>query len=169
MNRLDRIVVVDLTPEYYGGLGNNLTYRNWNLDFLFQFVKQQWYSPHYYFSSPGVFSNQPTSVSNHYPEYSDSATVQQYTSGDNGDALYAQDYYTQSDKIIVDASYIRLKSMSLHYSLPSEWSKTFSGKVYLQGQNILTLTRYQGVDPETHSIYYLPPLRQFTLGIQLEF
>ena len=95
--------------------------------------------------------------------------VQEYTAGANADAWNAQDYYTQSDAIVTDASYIRLKSLSITYTLPTIWREALSGKIYLQGQNLLTLTRYNGVDPETQSIYYLPPLRQITLGLQLGF
>jgi len=39
----DKKTIVDLTPQYYGGLQNQLHYKNWQLDFLFQFVKQQNY------------------------------------------------------------------------------------------------------------------------------
>jgi TonB-linked SusC/RagA family outer membrane protein len=165
----DRSVIVDFTPEYYGGIGNNITYKNWNLDFLFQFVKQQAFRENVYFPTGGIFSNQPVSVLNHYPAGNDAATTQQYTAGANGDAWTAQDYYTQSNAVVTDASYVRLKSLSLAYTIPTSWSKTFSGKVYLQGQNLLTFTKYDGVDPETQSIYYLPPLRQITLGLQLGF
>jgi hypothetical protein len=87
----------------------------------------------------------------------------------------AQQAYTDaviySDKIIGDASFIRLKNLSLSYSLPEKLiRKAFiqNCKVYLQCQNLLTITNYQGLDPETQSIS-LPPLRMFTSGIQLTF
>lgn len=169
LNHLDRVVTEDFSPKFFGGIGNNITYKNWNLDFLFQFVKQKAYNERVAFTSAGVLSNQPIYVLNHYPTGNDSETVQQYSAGANADVFTAQDYYIQSDAAITDASYVRLKSLSLTYSIPSVWSKYFSGKVYLQGQNLLTFTKYNGVDPETQSIYYLPALRQITLGIQIGF
>jgi TonB-linked SusC/RagA family outer membrane protein len=165
----DRQSILDTSPKFYGGLGNNLTYKNWNLDFIFQFVKQEVANELLYFPAAGTFSNQPTAVLNHFPADNNPDKVQLYTSGANADVFTAQNYYTQSDALNTDASYIRLKSTSLTYSIPSAWSKVFSGKVYLQGQNLLTFTKYSGVDPETKSIYYLPQLRQFTIGIQLGF
>ncbi|MCK8141451.1 SusC/RagA family TonB-linked outer membrane protein [Flavobacterium sp. I-SCBP12n] len=165
----DRKSILDTSPKFYGGLGNNLSYKNWNLDFLLQFVKQEAANELLYFPVAGTFSNQPTAVLNHFPLTNNLDTVQQYTSGANGTVFTAQNYYTQSDALNTNASYVRLKSASLTYSIPSAWSKGFSAKVYLQGQNLFTLTKYSGVDPETKSIYYLPPLRQFTLGIQVGF
>lgn len=166
---LDRTVNVDFSPEYYGGIGNNITYKNWNLDFLFQFVKQKAFNEMVNFSTPGVFANQPIAVLNHFPDGGDQETVQEYTAGGNSGSRPAHNLYIRSDAAVTDASYVRLKSLSLTYTVPSSWSKTFSGKVYLQGQNLLTFTKYNGVDPETQSILYLPPLRQITLGIQLGF
>jgi len=169
LNNLDRTVTADFSPKYFGGVGNNMTYKNWNLDFLFQFVKQKAFRENVSFATAGIFSNQPISVLNHYPNDNNTATVQQYTAGANAGAFTAQGYYIQSDATITDASYVRLKSLNLTYSIPALWSKSFSGKVYLQGQNLLTFTKYKGVDPETQSTYYLPALRQITLGIQIGF
>lgn len=39
-------------------------------------------------------------------------------------------------------------------------------RMYLQGQNLMTITGYKGMDPETQSLTTLPPLRVVTAGIQ---
>ncbi|MDQ6532121.1 SusC/RagA family TonB-linked outer membrane protein [Flavobacterium sp. LHD-85] len=52
----DRQTIVNLNPDYFGGLQNQLTYKNWKLDFLFQFVKQQNIS---FNNIPGMMYNQP--------------------------------------------------------------------------------------------------------------
>jgi hypothetical protein len=57
----------------------------------------------------------------------------------------------------------------LSWQIPESWNKVFTGKLYLQGQNLLTVTNYKGADPENRSGLYLPPLRQFTLGFQIGF
>ena len=165
----DRQAILDTSPKFYGGLANNISYKNWNLELNFQFVKQQAANELLYFPAAGTFTNQPIAVLNHFPANNNLETIQQYSSGSNAAISKAQNFYTQSDAITTDASYIRLKSTSLTYAIPSAWSTIFSGKIYLQGQNLLTFTKYSGVDPETKSIYYLPPLRQLTLGIQLGF
>jgi hypothetical protein len=42
-------------------------------------------------------------------------------------------------------------------------------KVFIQGQNILTLTNYFGMDPEITTTGYLPPLKTWSMGFQLNF
>ena len=77
----------------------------------------------------------------------------------------------RSDAVIADASYARLKNLSLSYQLPEKWMRSAhlqSARFYLQGQNLFTFTSYKGQDPEVasdHEIY--PPLRIWTLGLQL--
>ncbi|WP_296151158.1 SusC/RagA family TonB-linked outer membrane protein [uncultured Flavobacterium sp.] len=165
----DRESLLDTTPDYYGGLGNQLSYKSWELDFLFQFVKQQAMGIYSYFPAAGTLSNQPSGVLEHAPKDGAGSAFQEYTSGANAAAMAAQNRYTQSDGAVDDASYVRLKSVSLSYRIPAPRLKSFSGRIYLQGQNLLTLTDYNGADPENQSVSYLPPLRQLTLGVQLTF
>ncbi len=160
---------IDFSPKYYGGVANQLTYKNLTLDVLFQFVKQKGADMASLFPVAGSFSNQPIQVLNHYPQNGIGATTQPYTTGENPDALEAYNNYTLSDAMVQDASFVRLKSLSLTYAMPSSWSKSVSSKIYVQGQNLLTFTKYKGADPENKSGYYLPPLKQFTLGVQLSF
>jgi TonB-linked SusC/RagA family outer membrane protein len=163
----DRQAVIDLAPKYYGGLANQFTYKNWSLDFLLQFVKQKGKNVMSTFPMPGTLSNQPVSVLTHYPQAS--GAVQQYSTGDTPGANAAYSNYTLSDAMVEDASFVRLKSMSLAYNIPAVWSKSLSAKVYMQGQNLLTFTKYRGADPENRATDYLPPLQQFTIGVQLSF
>ncbi len=165
----DRQTVVDTSPKYYGGLSNQLTYKNWSFDFLFQFVKQIGRNYLYTSALPGSFVNQPVEMGNHFPQDGTSAISQQYTTGQNGTLIDGHYNLIDSNAAFSDASFVRLKSLTLMYAIPSPWSKTFTGKVYLQGQNLLTLTDFRGADPENQSASALPPLRQFTMGIQLGF
>jgi hypothetical protein len=77
-----------------------------------------------------------------------------------------------SDRRFADVSYIRLKNLALSWSLPQKWIDKVhfrSVRFYLHGQNLLTITRYKGLDPETQSMTSLPPLRVWTLGLQAGF
>lgn len=165
----DRQAIVDTSPEYYGGLSNQLTYKNWSLDFLFQFVKQIGRNYLYTSALPGSFVNQPVEMGNHFPQDGTNAISQQYTTGQNGTLIEGHYNLIDSNAAYSDASFVRLKNLTLVYAIPSAWSKTFTGKVYLQGQNLLTITDFRGADPENQSASALPPLRQFTMGIQLGF
>ncbi|SHJ18332.1 SusC/RagA family TonB-linked outer membrane protein [Flavobacterium terrae] len=165
----DKKTVKDLNPEFYGGLQNQLKYKQWQLDFLFQFVKQENYNTAATLALPGTMSNQSTIVGNHWQSPGDSAPYQQYSSGANGAAVDAFYKYISSDAVITDASFIRLKNIALSYEVPKKWMKNVQCKVSLQGQNVLTFTSYKGADPEFTALGFLPPLRIITSGIQLSF
>jgi hypothetical protein len=75
-----------------------------------------------------------------------------------------------SDAALTDASFIRLKNLSLSWQLPGQWRQAARLKycrVYAQGQNLWTITSYKGLDPETQSATSLPPLRMLTIGVQV--
>jgi hypothetical protein len=92
-----------------------------------------------------------------------------FTTSYGSNAGTAYGYLQQSDAIISDASFIRLKNIALSYQLPAEWQKRMHlqmARLYLQIQNLLTITHYQGLDPETGGLN-LPPLRMITAGVQV--
>ncbi len=80
-----------------------------------------------------------------------------------------------SDLYIKDASYVRLKNITLGYTLPSKWtSRIFVKKLrfYVAAENLLTLTKYDGFDPEIadyvdRGIY--PQARTFQFGANITF
>ncbi len=163
----DKQTIVDLTPEFFGGIQNQVQYKNLQLDFLFEFVKQQVYN--YTPNSPGgTMFNQHVDMVNAWQQAGDTAPFQQPTSGANSNAVNAFYRYVESTAAIVDGSYIRLKNISLNYTLP-EMTKGISCKLFVQGQNVLTFTSYKGGDPEFRFTGYLPPLRVFSAGVQLNF
>ena len=165
----DKQFVADLNPKYFGGLQNQLIYKNWQLDFLFQFVNQKNFNAAYTAGMPGTFQNQATAVSNNWQNPGDNADVQQYSSGANGAAVSAFNKYIQSDAVITDASFIRLKNLSINYTLPQKWSFGTTCKFFMEAQNLLTITSFKGADPEFISTGFLAPLKVVTGGIQLTF
>lgn len=163
----DRQHIADLTPKYFGGLHNQLRYKQLSLDFLFQFAKQDNYDYASYTPS-GTFSNQRTDVLDAWQKAGDVAAQQLYTTGANGPAVQAYYNYLSSNNSIVDGSYVRLKNIALSYDLPLD-KETFKCRLFLQGQNILTFTSYKGGDPEFRYSGYIPPLKLYTMGVQLTF
>ena len=72
---------------------------------------------------------------------------------------------------IEDGSFVRLKTLTLGYTVPQALLnklKMQSFRIYLQGQNLFTLTSYKGADPEGLGYPYALP-RQFTVGFQFGF
>ncbi len=71
---------------------------------------------------------------------------------------------------IQDASFMRLKNISLSYNLPKQWLQLLglkNAQLLFQGQNIFTFTKYVGLDPESQSMSNLPPLRSLVAGIRI--
>lgn len=162
----DRQYAANLNPKYFGGIQNQLTYKSWNLDFLFQFTKQQ--NRIFPMGTPGMMSNQQTRLTDSWQTTGDQTAYQIYTTGTDRDVVNANNNYLLSNTIITDASFIRLKNIALSYTVPLTLKDT-SCKVMLQAQNLLTFTKYPDGDPEFSTIGYLPPLKVVTAGIQLTF
>ncbi len=139
----DRTALVSTLPIFYGGLENKISFKGVEFSFLFQFTRQVGAKYLYYtnFSGyPGNFfretSNQPSSVLLRWQKPGDIAPIARY----NADGtLYAwpelsDAFYTS------DASYIRLKNLSLSYELPDSWKrkmKMHNCRLYIQCKTCL--------------------------------
>jgi len=163
----DRTAYINTAPTFYGGLNNNLRWKEIELDLLFQFVQQK--GANYAFGqTPGQFNdNQPTYLLSRWRKPGDVTGIQRFNSNSSLFTQYGD--ATSSDANYKHASYIKLKNVSLYWQLPDEWMKkvgvrTF--RLYAQGQNLLTFTRYKGLDPETLSTG-MPTLRVITFGAQI--
>ena len=156
--------IYELTQKYFGGLQNSLTYKNWQLDFFFQFVKQTGRRYTHNFP-PGFLYNQPAYVMERWQSPGDQTSVQRFTQtfSEAGSAYFTGQQ--QSDLIYGDTSFIRLKNVSLGYKIPV---KDIGARLYVQGQNLWTLTEYKGLNPESPGMS-LPPLQTFVMGLQLTF
>ncbi len=161
--------IVNISPQYFGGLHNSLSYANFNLDFLFQFVKQKGRSYQAIFSMPGQMENQPIEVLNHWEQPGDQSEQQLYSAGFNNVVYTAYNNFYNSTGSVGDASYIRLKNIALSYAIPQKWTKGMGCKLFVQGQNLLTFTNYKGLDPETQATNNLPPLKVLNAGVELTF
>ncbi|GGC33318.1 SusC/RagA family TonB-linked outer membrane protein [Parapedobacter defluvii] len=163
----DKTVLFDTSPTLYGGLQNSIGYAGFDLDFLFQFVKQKGRNFRMGYGLPGINRNQPVEVLGRWQRPGDNATYQRFNSNYSiGDQYRLGE---ASDISYSDASYIRLKNVSLSWSLPEKWRVSDfvrNTKLYAQGQNLLTFTNFVGGDPEYPGSLGLPPLRIFTVGVK---
>lgn len=165
----DKKTLKDMGVKYHGGLQNSLRYKNFNLDVLFQFVKQlqRNYDANLYL--PGSMFNEAIEVLDRYDSSNTNARYAYYTSGSDALLYSATQKVTESDRSVSDASFIRLKNLSLDYTIQLPKAKIESLKIYVQGQNLWTYTKYFGLDPEFLVSGYLPPLKTYALGVQLTF
>ncbi|MBB5441076.1 TonB-linked SusC/RagA family outer membrane protein [Pedobacter sp. AK017] len=167
-NPVDKIALIDLNPRFYGGVNNSFGFNGFNLSFLFQFTKQNGVN-NKFGNYPGINAiNQPTTILTRWKSPGDITDIQKLSST-TAQVFSPQTAVMASDAAYGDASYIRLKNVSLSYSLPNniiKAAKISSLRFYLQGQNLLTITKLL-TDPESQLLSSLPPLRFYTAGIQL--
>jgi TonB-linked SusC/RagA family outer membrane protein len=161
----DRQVIKNTGVEFFGGWSNNFSYKNWSLSMLVQFVKQQSRNFNYQMSSPGLMRNLPVEALNVW-------------SPDNPNGLYMpyhaatspmHSLFQMSDATVSDGSFIRLKNVQLSYRIPLQGKLIKEAKIYFQGQNLYTWTKYFGLDPEFSSLGFLPPLKTYSFGMQINF
>jgi len=166
----DQTILINTSPKLYGGFQNTIQYKRFQLDILLQFVQQK--GLNYFFGniSGAAFNiNQPTTVLQRWQKQGDITSIQRYNS-DYSLIMPAINTAFLSDAAWDDASYIRLKNVSLSLQLPEKWKQKLhlqNFRLFTQGQNLLTITNYKGLDPETMSTTNLPPLKILTLGLQV--
>ena len=156
-------------PKYYGGLSNSIEWKNFDVDFLFEFRNQLGTHPVYgNTTAPGGSINQPVAVLERWQKPGDNKPYQRFTQA-SGPASTAMINMFRSDAALTDASYIRFKNIAVGYSLPGKLMKKIGiqkCRMYLLGQNLFIITDYLG-NPETQSTNSLPPLKMTTAGIQI--
>ncbi|HMR92950.1 MAG TPA: SusC/RagA family TonB-linked outer membrane protein, partial [Chitinophagaceae bacterium] len=162
-NDLQQIIFTG--QQYYGGWQNTITLGRFSGNVLFQFVRQKNGSNYLYlFSQPGRPYNQPGFLSDRWQKPGDNAGHQRYAYA-NSSAGASYFNYSQSDAAFSDASYIRLRNLSVSYSLFKK-GKIPQGSFFVEGLNLVTITNYKGLDPENLS-QSVPPVRMIVAGFQI--
>jgi TonB-dependent starch-binding outer membrane protein SusC len=164
----DRNVIINTAPTFYGGFQNSFQYRGFQLDIFFQFVRQKGvtFLSNYIPGTEGY--SQPATVLSRWQKPGDKTNIERFNQDFSLDNAFSD--FQLSDGNYGDASFVRLKNLSLSYRLPAAWLQKMhmqNGRFYLQGQNLLTITHYIGYDPERPGSANLPPLRVITAGIQV--
>ncbi|HET6253306.1 MAG TPA: SusC/RagA family TonB-linked outer membrane protein [Puia sp.] len=167
----DEIHRIKFSPNYFGGIQNSIAYKSLSMSIFLQFVKQVGKNMIGLLNStPGSNSlNVSTAFLNSWQEPGDKAKFEKFSQLRFRTPYNGLNFAKQSDFAFSDASFIRLKSIEIAWQIPELWkSKAHlqNARVFVQGQNLLTLTRYFGVDPETRSLNSAPK-RIVTTGIQV--
>lgn len=169
----DKKIIGNSTPRYTYGINLNINYKNWSLSAFVQGVGKRDYWP-------GGGDN------NWFWPFSSNTTIEKYHiseswSEDNRDALfYAPSNRSNKNKqvqsrFLQDASYARLKNLSLTYNLPKDLLNRAGldkVQIYLTGQNLFEISSiHKPLDPESifsSSVQY-PLQRVYTLGTRISF
>lgn len=141
-------------PIHIGGFTNNLTYKNWSLNVFFQwsYGNKILNANRIVFESTGGYSlnfNQFASYADRWTPSNPTNEIPRARFNLRGDVGSTNP--RPSSRVIEDGSFVRLKTVSLGYNLPSAWLRKVrinSVRLYASAQNLFTWTRYTGIDPE---------------------
>jgi TonB-linked SusC/RagA family outer membrane protein len=181
-NQAERVIIGDPNPDFTAGLSNSFSFKGIDLNILFQGVYgNDVYNAGGKFQSANgdFFDNQTKDQLNRWRQPGDITRVPQAR-------LFGANGTGESSRYLSDASYTRLKTITLGYTLPASLVnrlKLERVRVYATGQNLLTFTDYQGWDPEVNAdfiasgsnvglgtdFYSAPQPRTITFGINLGF
>ncbi len=175
----DQTVIGKGAPLHIGGLANDFEYKNFDLSIFFQWS----YGNDALNANRLMFEsgNQKKAELNQFASYSDRWTVDNPTS-DIPRAITSSSMSVFSSRVIEDASFLRLKNITLGYNLDKRILKTLGlskVRVYLTAQDLWTLTKYTGYDPEVSvrnsaltpglDFSSYPQARSFNGGINVTF
>ena len=168
-------------PKAYGGITNTFTYKRLALNVLLTYTIDQ-RMMNMVKNGAFLFNKKFGVVMNDFSRatfWQNPGDKTEYPSLEFADDGYTGQFDGDIDTNIERVSYLRLKQLSLSYSLPETWTKRLRMKdvrIYFAGENLLLLTNYSGLDPEivdpatgkdTGRMY--PLNRKLTLGLNLKF
>lgn len=147
INADDRTFIGNPIPKITYGINFNASYKNFDFSFLVQGVN----NVDVYNDMIQILDydtrpfNSTTDVLNSWNGEGTSNTTPRLTFNNNGGSQV-------SSKFVEDASYLRLKNIELGYTFNNTFKGVNNLRVYVSGQNLLTITDYKGLDPESTSL-----------------
>ena len=169
----DRVVIGDPNPDIYGNIFTSVSWKNLKLDAnfsyclgndVYNYMRQQ-------LESGSRFMNQTTTMTQRWMAEGDVTNMPKATFQDPmGNSRF-------SDRWIEDGSYLKLKTITLSYDLPINSTFLQGLQFWIQANNVFTLTKYLGTDPEFSSsssvigqgidFGYIGQSRNFMAGIKI--
>lgn len=169
----DRTVIGNPNPDFFGSFSNTFSYKRWSLDALITFVqgKDIYNYTRAQLESGSTYYNQTPNLINRWKGNGQVTDVPKVAYGDPmGNAKF-------SDRWIEDGSYLRLRTVSLTYNIPLKLKSVKYARVFATGNNLFTISKYLGYDPEFSNSASLftqgvdttlePQFRSFQLGVRV--
>jgi TonB-linked SusC/RagA family outer membrane protein len=175
----DRQVVGSPHPKFFGGLNTNLSYKSFDIGLQFSFMYgNKLFNQMRFLSSRGFCY--------------DAALVERVDAWSKpGDITTEHKVLTSTDardnqfssKYVEDGSYLRLNNMNIGYNLPASITNVINVnnvRVFLSAQNLFTITKYKGYDPEVNAksgsihtqgvdIGMIPQVSTYMIGLNVNF
>ena len=163
---------LNMISPWTGGFGTTVSWKGLTLTADFS-----WIGKRYLFNKERLFAENPAMMSNvnqttnmldMWMEPGDVTNVPK--------ASVSRDYFGVTTYFYENAAFVRLKNLTLSYDLPSSLlkkTKVVKGvRIFATGRNLLTFTKFSGLDPEIDSNGYLaeyPNPKQYTIGLEVKF
>ena len=173
INDDDRVYQGSGMPKFEAGLKADLTYRGFDL------------SMHFFYSHGNKVFNGSKLFAYSHARHKDLYYMWTHANA-NSDVMSARtnlehdNFRSRSDYFLEDASFLRMRTLSLGYTFNKNWFKGHieNLRIYATGQNLFTITQYEGYDPEVGGTNIAnrgidrgnyPISRKFIIGVQLDF
>lgn len=165
----DRTVIGKNFPSWTGGLNVAVFYKDFDFSMLWQgaFDVDAYYTG----EASYAFFNGGKVLKRHLERWTPTHHNASYPRLTRGD----QTNFTTSSFWLEDASYVRLKNISLGYNLPKRWLSKAGiekAKLYVAGENLLTFSGLEGLDPEspsdTRGAFY-SNVKKVSIGLKVSF
>ncbi|MDP9080843.1 MAG: TonB-dependent receptor [Bacteroidota bacterium] len=165
------------SPKFTGGITNTFSYKGFSLSTFFNFVygNKVYNDSRAYFDNDGLYDSYNAMVApsgwTRWTKPGDIATEPKAVQGGNNNSNQ------QSTRYLENGSYLRLRNATLGYQLPADFTSSLkirSARIFISGDNLVTFTKFSGVDPEvalssgTSSFKY-PISRKLLFGINVGF
>jgi len=177
----DRTKIGNPNPDFIAGITNQLGYKGFDLSVFFQgsYGNDVFNGSRLFLESLQGGDNQLAAVNRRWRTPGDITNIPDATS----DPVRAASNKRVSSRFIEDGSYLRLKNLTLGYTIPKnratgKWFSSF--RLFASAQNLLTFTNYTGLDPEVNyrgndnavigtDFFTFPQVRSYTFGFNLTF
>lgn len=182
----DRQICGDNWPDFNGSLINDIRYKNFDIsaNFYYSVGNDVFNMMRFFMEAGGTYGNKRallTSQLDRWQKPGDHAKLPRLTSTTNPDG--SLNYGFQTSRYLEDGSFLRLKNLSIGYTLPKKQIRNIGlekARVYLNITNVFTITKYSGPDPESNvgttysaiqglDFGLAPQPRQFIIGTNLTF
>lgn len=180
INADDRTMIGSPWPDFEGGITNTLSFMGFDATAFVQFSHGN-----QIFNANRIYMDQYGSGGDNHTTRALNRWTPQNTNTSEPRAVWGDPNQNRrnSDRFVEDGSYWRLKNAVLGYTLPTRMAQRLSfrsARVYVQGQNLFTSTKYSGFDPEVNyagqssitrgtDFYTLPQARTVSFGFNIGY
>ncbi len=178
INQLDIVYLGNANPDFIGGFGVTLRLKSFTVSSFFNYKIGQDVinETRMYTENMHTYDNQSTAVLRRWRKNGDQTDIPRAVLNQGRNWL-------GSDRFVEDASFLRLKTLTISYNIPKTFTERYglnNVRTFMTAYNIVTLTRYSGQDPEIGfsgsdpfalgiDRSMTPPPVSFTLGISMTF